>query len=241
MEVDAVGADLAEQVNDLDGGQVGADRLAERVAAAVADGPEPECEPVLGPWGVCVTRVALLRLAARLSRRGSRRLAPDRQARSGQGSPDLHPVVRSCDRVPPDDFAVEVGAELRRPLLRGEVHVMQAETVRVAVGPLEVVHQAPQEVALHGHAIRRRALELRQIVPEVHHPVRVVHAAVGRRDVRRGAAVLGDVDLLLLPDVGRVPRPPVIGFGRHEQPRRRHVRKGVEESCRCLCVNLSNT
>ena len=44
--------------------------------------------------------------------------------------------------------------------MRGVVHIVEAKAVPVAVGPLEVVHQAPEEVALHGHAVGHGALEL---------------------------------------------------------------------------------
>src|SRR4051794_11936696 len=52
-----------------------------------------------------------------------------------------HPVAR-------DHFLVPGGAQLGRALLCREVHVMDAEPLAVAVGPFEIVHQAPQEITL---------------------------------------------------------------------------------------------
>src|SRR3954468_22044038 len=77
--------------------------------------------------------------------------------------------------IPGDDLVVERGAQLGRATLRGVVHIVKAESVPVAVGPLEVVHQAPEEVALHGHAVGHGALELTEIVSQVHNTVSVVH------------------------------------------------------------------
>lgn len=58
--------------------------------------------------------------------------------------------------VPP----LPLGADLRDPPLRPDVHVDQAGPVSVAVDPLEVVLRAPVEVAVHRHALRRRAAVL---------------------------------------------------------------------------------
>src|SRR6266404_5910271 len=94
--------------------------------------------------------------------------------------------------VPGDNLAVERGAQLWRATLRGVVHVVEAESVRVTVGPLEVVHQAPEEVALHGHAVGHGALELTEIIEQVHDAVGVVYLAVRSWDIRRRGAILGD-------------------------------------------------
>src|SRR5476649_2041055 len=102
----------------------------------------------------------------------------------------------SRQRVAGDHFLVERGAELGRALLRRVVDMDQAEARGVAVGPFEIVQQAPQEIAAHGNPLRRRALELRQVVAQVHYAIDVVDEAVGRRLVGSGGAVLGDVEVL---------------------------------------------
>ena len=104
-----------------------------------------------------------------------------------------------CETFVRDRLAIPEPTVFDRALLRGVIHVVQAEAVPVPVGPLEVVHQAPEEVALHRHAIRHGTLELRQIIAQVHHAVEVVDVAVFVRLVPAGSAVLADVDLLGLP------------------------------------------
>ena len=47
---------------------------------------------------------------------------------------------------------VPLRTEFGRPLLGGEIDVVQAEALAVAVGPLEVVHQAPEKISLDGIA-----------------------------------------------------------------------------------------
>src|SRR5207253_7324455 len=118
-------------------------------------------------------------------------------------------LARSDDGVARNHFAVEVRAQFRRAFLRLVVNVVKAEAVRVAVRPLEVVHETPEEVAAHGHALGRRAPQVREVVAQVHHSVRVVDAPVLRRYVGRGATVLRDVNLLRAPELRDVARPPV--------------------------------
>src|SRR5262245_49942282 len=65
---------------------------------------------------------------------------------------------RLNDPILRGDLPVERRGELRRALLRGIVHVQQAEAGAVAVGPFEIVHQAPMEIAAHRHALGGRAL-----------------------------------------------------------------------------------
>ena len=79
---------------------------------------------------------------------------------------------------------------------------MDAKAVLVAVGPLVVVHEAPAEVAADGDAFGDGAVELGEVVAEVHDTVSVVDVAVGGEDVGRRGAVLGDVDLLDVPELG---------------------------------------
>src|SRR5215471_19970499 len=64
--------------------------------------------------------------------------------------------------------------ELGCALLRLEVHVHQPEPITIPVGPLEVVHRAPLEVAFHRHAIIGRPEELRQVTTKEHDAVGVI-------------------------------------------------------------------
>src|SRR5262249_16880966 len=65
-------------------------------------------------------------------------------------------------------FVEPGGAQLRRALLRLEVHVDQPEAVAVPINPFEVVLRTPEEVPLHRHAIGRRTLELREVRAQKH-------------------------------------------------------------------------
>src|SRR5258705_7120995 len=100
---------------------------------------------------------------------------------------------------------------------------MQAKPVCVTVGPFEVVHQAPQEVAFHRNAISCCALKLCQVIAQVHHAIGVIHNTVGSWYVRRGASILSNVNLFNVPDLRDVTWTPVESFWPNVQPRRRHV------------------
>ena len=86
----------------------------------------------------------------------------------------LHPR-----RVLRDHVAKEACAELWRADLCVEIDVIKTEALVQTVDPLEIVHQAPEEVAAHRNALLRRALELRQIVAQIHDAVGVVDLPSG--------------------------------------------------------------
>src|ERR1051325_11859404 len=96
---------------------------------------------------------------------------------------------------------------------------MNAEPIRVAVGPLKIVHQTPQKVAAHRHALGSCATQLRQVTTQERNAIRVVDAPVSSRLVRSGTTVLSNIDLLDIPKLRDVTRSPVKRFGRDEQPR----------------------
>jgi hypothetical protein len=75
----------------------------------------------------------------------------------GMVTPPLRHRVASCG------FTEPVGARLGRPFLRLESQRARSEAVAVAGVPLEIVHRAPLEVPLHGHAVGGRPLKLRQV------------------------------------------------------------------------------
>src|SRR5262245_41818539 len=95
------------------------------------------------------------------------------------------PWLRLHQPVSRSDLPEERCAQLRRALLGGIVDVEESETGAEAVGPLEIVHQAPMEIAAHRHALGRRALQLRQVATQEHDAVCVVDEAVGGRHVGR--------------------------------------------------------
>ena len=70
-----------------------------------------------------------------------------------------------------------------------------------------------------------RALQLHQVVAQIHDAVEVVDLAVGSWLVGRGGAVLGDIDSVELPDLCGQPWHPVGRLRRDPEPVRQHVRK----------------
>src|SRR3954470_20040085 len=95
----------------------------------------------------------------------------------------------------PDVIAVPERRPLQRPLLGLKIDAHDAEALRVAVLPLEVVEQRPRVVAPHPHAIGRRVAQRLQMVAEERHPRRVLDHAVDQPLVVERRAVLGDPDL----------------------------------------------
>mmetsp|Transcript_23370 Transcript_23370/g.55573 ORF Transcript_23370/g.55573 Transcript_23370/m.55573 type:complete len:417 (+) Transcript_23370:247-1497(+) len=69
-----------------------------------------------------------------------------------------------------------------------------AEALEVATRPFKVVHQAPDHVAGHGHALLQGSGQCGDVAAQIGGAVVVLHAAVADRAVLEGAAVLGHVD-----------------------------------------------
>jgi hypothetical protein len=70
-----------------------------------------------------------------------------------------------------------------------EVHVDEAETLRVSVGPLEIVQQAPCMIAANLRPVGDSARELLQMLTIVLDALRIRYAALGIGAVVVGAAV----------------------------------------------------
>src|SRR6516165_8389130 len=134
-------------------------------------------------------------------------------------------VMSDAHRIFGNDVAIERDAELWNPLQRLEIDVVETETLFEAEDPFEIVHQTPQEIAAHRRAFRNRALQLRQVVAEEHDAVEIVDMAVGRDLVLGGGAVLGDIDVVGLPDLRRDSWHPVGGLRPDAEPFGIHVRE----------------
>src|SRR4029079_14471836 len=106
-----------------------------------------------------------------------------------------------ADRIPRHHVAIEGDAQFRGPALRLEVDVVEPEALFVAEYAFEIVHQAPEEIAADRHALRRRALQMPEIIAQIHDAIEVVDLAVGMKRVFRRGAVLADVDRLDIPDL----------------------------------------
>src|SRR6202000_2032408 len=107
--------------------------------------------------------------------------------------------------------AVERYAQLRRSLQGIEVDAVEAETLLEAEDPLEIVHQAPEKITAYRHALGDPALQLHEVVAQIHDAVEIVDLAVGRDLVLRRCAVLADIDGVDVPDLGCDPRHPIGG------------------------------
>src|SRR3954469_17650822 len=111
------------------------------------------------------------------------RPTPARSATWSSVGRSLEPVTASVSRparsavpVRPEELGVPAAAVLHPPLLRGVVDVDDAEPLAVAVGPLEVVHERPDEVALERDAVGDRLLRAGQVRGEERRPLGVVDA-----------------------------------------------------------------
>src|SRR5262249_46789464 len=94
-----------------------------------------------------------------------------------------------------DDARVEQRAVFRRALLRLEVDVHDAEALRVAVRPLEVVEQRPHEVSPHVYAAFDRRVDGLDVRAEIVDAQRVRQTVrFDRRWVEEGGAILRDVE-----------------------------------------------
>src|SRR3954468_6051324 len=91
----------------------------------------------------------------------------------------------------PDQPPVPLRAVLEEARLGVVVDPHDAEPLRVAVRPLEVVHERPDEVAAHVDALPDHVEHRLQVPPVVVDAVRVVHLAV-LHPVGEGGTVLGD-------------------------------------------------
>src|SRR5580693_2157797 len=83
-----------------------------------------------------------------------------------------------------DHVAVPRERRLRCAPLGGEVHVHQAETLVVALGPLEIVQQGPDQVAAHVDACPDRIRYRPDVAVEVGDAGLIVDGAIGVRLVR---------------------------------------------------------
>src|SRR3954466_15834837 len=75
---------------------------------------------------------------------------PERMRHKAAGcTRDMEWAARALNHpVPRDQLPIPGRAQLRHPPLRREIHIMDAEALPISVGPFEIVHQAPQEIAL---------------------------------------------------------------------------------------------
>src|SRR6202022_4250378 len=83
-----------------------------------------------------------------------------------------HPVSRN-------DIAIKRYTEFRRPNLGLKIHPVDPKALFKSKNPFEIIHQAPKEVTANWHALGGGALQLRQVVAQVHSRFEVVDSAFG--------------------------------------------------------------
>src|SRR6266516_6095378 len=98
----------------------------------------------------------------------------------------------AVEAVAGDHLPIPVGAVLQHALLGGVVNVDQAEALGVALFPLEVVQQRPDEVAAQVHPGGDGALRRAEVAIQEADAVGIVDLALRVGVVVEGGAVLGD-------------------------------------------------
>src|SRR5512135_93529 len=137
------------------------------------------------------------------------------------GAPECYgqSSTASDDPVLPHDLRVPSGRELGGTRLRRVIDVDDAESLAVALGPLEVVQERPEEIAAQVEAFGHGAVERDQIIAQVLAAVEVEDRAAGGDLVVEGRAILGDVEGPDAEDLGRVADGPVERLRRDVDPR----------------------
>src|SRR5208282_4576272 len=104
---------------------------------------------------------------------------------------------------------------------------MNAEALTVPITPFEIIEQAPEEISLDGVAFRHGAMDVGDMISEVHHSICIFDFAGGVGHVVRSAAVFSDEDRLWAPEVVYVADAPVSALRDDVDPGCNHVRVGA--------------
>src|SRR5690625_5316826 len=110
----------------------------------------------------------------------SDKAAPAHRQDSGLAGPLTRdrPTFAILCLAAPDVLAVPVCARLRRPHLRLVVDVHQAKALPVTERPLEVVHEAPGEVARDSGPLPARPLYRRDMLTQARDAIYDIHTHV---------------------------------------------------------------
>src|SRR4051812_36607918 len=95
-------------------------------------------------------------------------------------------------RVRGDDLGVGAEAVLADPSLRRAVDPYEAEALRITIGPFEVVHQRPMDVAIERDARSDCLVRGHHVIPEERRAPVVLDTPVGIRCGVEDPAVLRD-------------------------------------------------
>src|ERR1700722_2258201 len=85
----------------------------------------------------------------------------------------------SLNRITQNSLAVPLRAKLRNPSLRFEVNIIKSESLAVSICPLKVIHQTPEKITLNRVPFGSCAMEMREVVSQIHHAVCILNPPVG--------------------------------------------------------------
>ncbi len=135
-------------------------------------------------------------------------------------------LSRLQNSVARNDLAIPLGGKLGGTLECFEIDIVNAEAFAVAIGPLKIVEQAPQEVALDGVVFLGGPVKVGDMAAQIHHAICIFNAPFGSNNIVGGTAVLADVDRRRMPELAYIADGPVDALGIDVDPWRGHVRIG---------------
>src|SRR5690348_6648531 len=91
-----------------------------------------------------------------------------------------------------DEARVPLAAVFDDPPLRGEIYVYQAEALAIALRPLEVIEERPDEIAHHRRPMLHSIADRAQMLAQEAHALGIAHAAIAIPLVVEGRAVLSN-------------------------------------------------
>ncbi len=94
--------------------------------------------------------------------------------------------------APLDKVRVPEAAVLDNAALRGIIHVDQAEAFAIALGPLKVIQEGPDDIALDGHTLANDLGNGLNMRPQVVYALLIVNIAVAVPMIVEGSAAFGD-------------------------------------------------
>src|ERR1700676_998774 len=97
-----------------------------------------------------------------------------------------------CETAGGSELGVPMAGVLGGALLGAEVHVGEAEALRIAFGPFEIVHEAPVMISADVGAVEHGAAERVQVAAQELDAAFIGDVAVFVGGIEIGATVLGD-------------------------------------------------
>lgn len=111
----------------------------------------------------------------------------------------MYGLILQVSAVGSDGLSIPEGGIFEYPLPGGEVGIDDAETLRIAMRPFEVVHQCPEKIAVDLHAVGNSPFHLAEVPVEEVDALRVVYPAIETGPLANGGTVFGNDDGQLVP------------------------------------------